>query len=64
MFKSVYIYGLGMMGGSLAGAVKKSKMAQKIYAMILVNLILDLRKKIKSLITMIKIILNIYPMQI
>ena len=32
MFKSVYIYGLGMMGGSLAGAVKKSKMAQKIYA--------------------------------
>ena len=32
MFKSVYIYGLGMMGGSLAGAVKKSKIAQKIYA--------------------------------
>jgi len=32
MIKSVYIYGLGMMGGSLAGAVKKSKMAQKIYA--------------------------------
>ena len=32
MFKTVYIYGLGMMGGSLAGAVKKSKMAQKIYA--------------------------------
>jgi len=32
MFKSVYIYGLGMMGGSLAGAVKKSKMAQKIHA--------------------------------
>ena len=32
MFKSVYIYGLGMMGGSLARAVKKSKMAQKIYA--------------------------------
>ena len=32
MFKSVYIYGLGMMGGSLAGAVKKSKITQKIYA--------------------------------
>jgi len=32
MFKSVYIYGLGMMGGSLAGAVKKSKVAHKIYA--------------------------------
>ena len=32
MFKSVYIYGLGMMGGSLAGSVRKLKMAQKIYA--------------------------------
>ena len=32
MFKSVYIYGLGMMGGSLAGAVKKSKVTHKIYA--------------------------------
>jgi len=32
MFKSVYFYGLGMMGGSLAGAVKKSKITQKIYA--------------------------------
>ena len=32
MFKSVYIYGLGMMGGSLAVAVKKSKITQKIYA--------------------------------
>ena len=32
MIKSVYIYGLGMMGGSLARAVKKSKITQKIYA--------------------------------
>lgn len=32
MFKSVYIYGLGMMGGSLAKAVKKTKIAQKIFA--------------------------------
>tara|TARA_Y100001970_G_scaffold53468_1_gene67723 strand:+ start:153 stop:1010 length:858 start_codon:yes stop_codon:yes gene_type:complete len=32
MLKNVYIFGIGMMGGSIAKALKKSKLAKKIYA--------------------------------
>ena len=32
MFQSVYIYGLGMMGGSLSKAIKKNNISKKIYA--------------------------------
>ena len=32
MFQSVYIYGLGMMGGSLSKAIKTKKISKKVYA--------------------------------
>jgi len=32
MFNSIYIYGLGMMGGSLARAIKEGNISQKVYA--------------------------------
>jgi prephenate dehydrogenase len=32
MYNSVYIFGLGMMGGSLASSIKNKKLAKKIYA--------------------------------
>jgi prephenate dehydrogenase len=32
MYNSIYIFGLGMMGGSLASSVKSKKLAKKIYA--------------------------------
>ena len=31
MFSNVYIYGLGMMGGSLAKSIKKKNLAKNIY---------------------------------
>jgi|TARA_B110000444_G_scaffold143070_1_gene133989 prephenate dehydrogenase len=32
MYNSIYIFGLGMMGGSLASSIKSKKLAKKIYA--------------------------------
>ena len=32
MFRNVYIFGLGMMGGSLAHAIKRGKNCKKVYA--------------------------------
>ena len=32
MYNSIYIFGLGMMGGSLASSIKNKKLAKKIYA--------------------------------
>ena len=32
MFRNIYIFGLGMMGGSLAHAIKRGKNCKKVYA--------------------------------
>ena len=32
MFNSIYIYGLGMMGGSLARSIKEMNISNKVYA--------------------------------
>ena len=48
MFSNIYIYGIGMMGGSLAKSIKQKNLAKKIYGFDINhdNLIFAKKKKI------------------